>query len=172
MRKSERIALIFVGIVIFAAALALAQTQAQPPTATPAQAPVLPTARDQFGGRPGSFHFITNEQAMADAAELQKALAAIESLDAKLAASDHTTRDRLSPEVQAVRTYVLTLQAQQTRSAGDTARMVEANLNASKGKFMCGTCHRGDMSMMNGRGGMGMKRGAGAGMMPGGCMAR
>lgn len=158
MRK-RKITALFISIVIFAAVLALAQTKVPTAPAQP-QAPALPTQPDQFGGRPGTFHFLTNEQAMADTAELQKALAAVQSLEAELAKLDNRSRDRLSPGVQALRSYLLNLQTRQAESAGDTARQVEANLNSSKGKFMCGACHRGDMGMMH-RGRMGMMQGRG-----------
>lgn len=117
------------------------------------QVPVLPTERDQFGGRPGSFHFVTNEHTMTDAAELQKAFAALDSIDKQLATSDKTTSDRLAPELKALRSFVTRVNDRRNQTAGDTAKGVEERLNASKGKFMCGACH--GMGMMH-RGGMGM----------------
>lgn len=119
------------------------------------QVPVLPTERDQFGGRPGTFHFVTNEQTMTDAAELQKAFAALDAIEKQLGTSDKPTRDRLAPEVKTLRAVLSGVHAQRNQTAGDTAKGVEERLNASKGKFMCGACH--GMGMMH-RGGMGMNR--------------
>lgn len=116
--------------------------------------PVLPTERDQFGGRPGSFHFVTNEQTMADAVELQKAFAALDSIDKKLASSTPSNREQLAPELQMLRSFVSGVHSRTGQSAGDTARQIEERLNASKGKFMCGACHGHGMGMMHG-GGMG-----------------
>jgi hypothetical protein len=116
--------------------------------------PVLPTDRDQFGGRPGTFHFVTNEQTMANGAEDRKALAAVEAIDKRLNALSVAERDRLAPELTTIRNYVLAVDARRKTPAGKTAEEIEQRLNASKGKFMCGACHGHGMGMMHG-GGMG-----------------
>jgi hypothetical protein len=117
------------------------------------QVPVLPTERDQFGGRPGSFHFVTNEQTMADAAELQNAFSALDRIDKRLASADKSTLESIAPELKTVRSFVSRVNARRNQTAGDTAKEVEERLNASKGKFMCGACHGHGMGMMH-RGGM------------------
>ena len=137
-----------IALVLSVAVLLFAAAQQTPKP----EIPVLPTERDQFGGRPGTFHFVTNEQTMADAAELQKAVAALELLDKKLAGADRSTQERLSPELQTLKAFVVGVQSKQSRSAGDTAKQIEDRLTAAKGKFMCGACHGHGMGMMHGRG--------------------
>ncbi len=114
--------------------------------------PTLPTEKDQFGGRPGTFHFVTNEQAMADAASLKQAFAALDHLDASLAAFDSKTRDSLAPDLQTLRQFATDVHARRSTSAGKTAAEIEARLNGAKGKFMCGACH--GHAMMHGQMGM------------------
>jgi hypothetical protein len=117
------------------------------------EVPVLPTERDQFGGRPGTFHFITNEQTMASLAELQKAFAALDSLDRQLAMLDPAVRNKLSPDLAQLRAFTTGVHDRGSGNAGKTAGEVEQRLNASKGKFMCGACHGHGMGMMmHGRG--------------------
>lgn len=123
------------------------------PQSPKVEVPTLPTAKDQFGGRPGTFHFVTNEQTMADAASLKQAFAALDHLDAALASLDKKTRDNLAPDVQALRQFATDVHASRSTSAGKTAAETEVRLNEAKGKFMCGACH--GHGMMHGRG-MGM----------------
>ena len=120
--------------------------------------PTLPTARDQFGGRPGSFHFVTNEQSMADAAQLQRAFAALDRLDAGVTRLDPAQREQFSMDLATLRSFALSAHMQRTTSAGETASEVEEHLDKAKGKFMCGACHGHGMM----RGGMQMR-----GMGPG-----
>ena len=130
--------------VVFIAVLASAVLQQSPKV----DVPVLPTERDQFGGRPGAFHFVTNEQAMADAAQLQQAFAALDRLEQSRA----LTGSAAQADLKTLRGFLLAVHAQQTATAGETAKVVEQHLNAAKGKFMCGACH--GHGMMRGRGGM------------------
>lgn len=105
------------------------------------EVPTLPTERDQFGGRPGSFHFITNEQTMANLAELQKTYAALDALEREVAGLKPAVREKLSPQLAQLRAFANGVHAQGLANAGPTAGEVEERLNASKGKFMCGACH-------------------------------
>lgn len=118
--------------------------------------PTLPTEKDQFGGRPGTFHFVTNEQTMADATSLKQAFVALDHLDASLAALDSKTRDSLAPNVQALRQFATDVHTRRSTTAGKTAADIEARLNEAKGKFMCGACH--GHGMMHGNMGMGPMR--------------
>ena len=118
--------------------------------------PTLPTDKDQFGGRPGTFHFVTNEQTMADATSLKQAFAALDHLDASLAALDTKTRDTLAPDLQTLRQFATDVHARRSTSAGKTAAEIEARLDQAKGKFMCGACH--GHGMMHGNMGMGRMR--------------
>lgn len=137
-------------LVISIVFLALAATQ----QSQKIEIPVLPTERDQFGGRPGTFHFVTNEQAMADAAQLQKAAAAVDGIEKKLATLDSATREQFNPELVTLKTFLMDVNANRSRTAGESAGAIEQRLNAAKGKFMCGACHGHGMGMMHG-GGMG-----------------
>jgi hypothetical protein len=105
------------------------------------EVPQLPTERDQFGGRPGSFHFVTNEQTMADAAEMKDAFAALDRLDSNIATLQAKDRDRFANDAKLLRTFATNVHNGRHTSAGETASEIEARLNASKGKFMCGACH-------------------------------
>lgn len=134
---------VVVAISCFVVFLAIAASQ------TPkVEVQKLPTQVDEFGGRPGTFHFVTNEQTMANMAELQKTFAALESLDAALAKLDPATRSKLSPDVQQLRAFANGVHRQASGSAGKTAGEVEQRLNDSKGKFMCGACHGHGMGKM------------------------
>lgn len=115
-------------------------------TGAPKQSPkidvsTLPTERDQFGGRPGSFHFVTNEQSMADAAQLQRAFAALDRMDAGVAKLDPAKREQFSKDLETLRGFALSAHMQRTSTAGESASEVEDRLNQAKGKFMCGACH-------------------------------
>lgn len=145
--RSALITLAVVSLVL----LAFAANPASPNV----QVPTLPTERDQFGGRPGTFHFETNEQTMADATSLKQAFAALDHLDVTLASLDKKTRDSVAPDVQVLRQFATDIHARRSASAGKTAAETEARLNQAKGKFMCGACH--GHGMMHGKGmGMGM----------------
>lgn len=127
------------------AVLALASSQ------TPkVEVPKLPTELDEFGARPGTFHFVTNQQSMVKMADMQKAFAALDSLDATMEKLDPRTRTQMSSEVKQLREFVNGVHAQSTANAGKTAGEVEERLNAAKGKFMCGACHGHGMGMMRG----------------------
>jgi hypothetical protein len=120
--------------------------------------PNLPIERNQFGGRPGTFHFVTNEQTMADARALQEAFASVDRLEANLAGVKEKDRAPLSADVRTLRAFLLELHRQRAASAGATAQEVELRLNAAKGNFMCGGCHGHAMmhgGMRGGRGPMG-----------------
>jgi len=116
------------------------------------EVPVLPTERDEFGGRPGSFHFVTNEQKMADAAELKKAIEALGRIETAAHSMSKTERDRFAADVAMVKQFATNVHARRHGSAGTTAKEIEERLNASKGKFMCGACH--GHGMMRGMHGM------------------
>ena len=139
-----------VALVVSVVLLTFAATQ-QP---VKINVPVLPTERDEFGGRPGTFHFVTNEQTMAEAADLQKAVSAVAAIEEKMAALTPSERERFAPELNTLKTFVAQVDSSRNSSAGKTAAEIEQRLNASKGKFMCGACHGQGMGMMH-RGGMG-----------------
>lgn len=120
------------------------------------EVPKLSTQVNEFGGRPGTFHFVTNEQTMTNAAELKKAFAALDALDAKLEKMKVADRDQLSGDVGQLRTFAMQVHEQSNQSAGKSAAEVESRLNEAKGKFMCGACHGHGMGMMMHRGGTGM----------------
>lgn len=105
------------------------------------EVPQLPTERDQFGGRPGTFHFVTNEQTMADAEEMREAFAALDRLDTNIAALPPKDRDRLASDAKLLRNFAMNVHNGRQATAGKTASEIEARLNAAKGKFMCGACH-------------------------------
>jgi hypothetical protein len=118
--------------------------------------PKLSTELDRFGARPGTFHFVTNEQTMADAAELKQVFAALDRIDQSVASLDKATRERLLPDLQTVRTFANNVNAHRTSSAGPTAAQAEQRLNDAKGNYMCGACHghgmmHGHMGGMQGR---------------------
>jgi len=129
---------------------------AAPQTPSSIDVPVLPTEKDEFGGRPGSFHFVTNEQKMVDAAEMKRAMEALERLDARIATMKGSERATMSEDVKAVREFARNVHVRRTTSAGESAEAIEKRLNAAKGKFMCGACH--GPGMMHGGGRMGRKR--------------
>jgi hypothetical protein len=126
------------------------------PQSPKVEVPTLLTDRDQFGGRPGTFHFVTNEQTMSDAATLKQAFAALDRLDASVATLDKNTRVNLSADLQVLRQFTTDVHSRRSGSAGKTAGQIEVRLNEAKGKFMCGACH--GHGMMHG-GGMGMGMG-------------
>lgn len=132
-------------VIIIGCLCLLTLAASQSPTG---DVPALPTERDQFGGRPGTFHFVTNEQTMANMAEMQKAFAALDSLDQQVALLDPATRNKLSTELAQLRAFTTGVHNQSGGKAGKTAGEVEERLNASKGKFMCGACHGHGMGMM------------------------
>ncbi len=138
--------------VFFVVLLAFAATAQSPKI----DVPTLPTEKDQFGGRPGTFHFVTNEQTMADAASLKQAFAALDHLDSSLESLDRKTRDSLAPDLQTLRQFATDVHARRSNSAGKTAAEIEVRLNEAKGKFMCGACH--GHGMMHGQMGMGPMR--------------
>lgn len=105
------------------------------------EVPVLPTERDEFGGRPGTFHFVTNEQKMADAAELKKAMEALGRIETAAQSMSKTERERFATDVAMVKQFATNVHLRRHGSAGTTAKEIEERLNASKGKFMCGACH-------------------------------
>jgi hypothetical protein len=140
----------FAVAVLFFAGLVAGSPQQSPKI----DVPVLPTEVNQFGGRPGTFHFVTNEQTMADAAQLKAAFAALDRMDAATAELAPVTRERFTADLKIVRAMALTVNERRTGSAGKTAAEVEQILNESKGNFRCGACH--GHGMMHG-GGMGMQ---------------
>ncbi len=121
------------------------------------EVPNLPTERDQFGGRPGVFHFVTNEQAMSDARDLKEAVEALDRIQAGMASLNAPARELMQGDLLRVRQFAMNVHAARTTNAGTTASQVESRLNESKGKFMCGACH--GHGMMHG-GGMQMRGGA------------
>jgi hypothetical protein len=130
-------------VIGFLVVLALAASQ------TPkVEVPRLSTELDDFGARPGTFHFVTNEQSLSNAANLQKAFAALDSLDAATEKLDPRVRTRMSSDLNQLRQLVNDVHAQSIGNAGKTAGEVEERLNAAKGKFMCGACHGHGMGMM------------------------
>ena len=141
--------------VMFAVAVLLFATvvAGSPQQSPKIEVPVLPTEVNQFGGRPGTFHFVTNEQAMADAAQLKAAFAALDRLDAATAKLAPATQERFAGDLKTIRALALTVNERRTGTAGKTAAEVEQVLNESKGNFRCGACH--GPGMMHG-GGMGM----------------
>ena len=145
----------FAVAVLLTAAIATGAPQQSPKI----DVPTLPTERDQFGGRPGSFHFVTNEQAMADAVQLQLVFAALDRIDARISKLDPAMRDEFSSDMETLRGFALSCHMQRRTAAGATASDVEDRLNEAKGKFMCGACH--GRGMIHG-GGMQMR-----GMGPG-----
>lgn len=153
MRSTIVSALVFVFAII-----AVAVTQQSPKF----DIPVLPTQKNEFGGRPGTFHFVTNEQTMADAAQLQQTFAALDRLETNISALDASTRARLQPELKTLRAFATSAYDRRASSAGPVASEVEQRLNDSKGRFMCGACH--GHGMMHG-GSMHM-RGPGPGRKP------
>jgi len=137
-------------VVIFLCFFLLATATPQSPKI---EVPQLPTEVNQFGGRPGTFHFVTNEQTMANATELQKAFASLDALEREVSRISPAVRTRLQPQVEQLRAFALAVHAQNGTSAGETAAEVEERLNAAKGEFMCGACH--GHGMMHGRMGHG-----------------
>ena len=129
--------------VVCLAVLALASSQT-----SKIIVPKLSTELDEFGARPGTFHFVTNEQTMVNMAEMQRAFAALDSIDANMGNLDPKIRTKLSTDVGQVREFVNSVNRQSTGNAGKTAGEVEEHLNAAKGKFMCGACHGHGMGMM------------------------
>ncbi len=121
-----------------------------------AEAQVLDTHPDQFGARPGSFHFVTNEQSNVDAAQLKQAVAALDRLESSAAKLDPRMREQFVADLKTLRAVTDAFQERRTKPAGDTAAQVEQRLNAAKGQFMCGACH-----------GHGMMHGGGMGFMGG-----
>lgn len=114
------------------------------------EVPVLPTERDEFGGRPGTFHFVTNEQKMADAAELKKAMEALGRIETAAQSMSKTERERFATDVAMVKQFATNVHSRRHGSAGTTAKEIEERLNAFKGKLMCGACHgRGMMRGMH-----------------------
>ncbi|HWR16326.1 MAG TPA: hypothetical protein VN577_15970 [Terriglobales bacterium] len=143
-------------VIIALLAIVFAADQKQPSF----DVPVLSTEVNQFGGRPGSFHFVTNEQTMADARELKDAMAALDRLDAETSKLDFFSRQALEPDLRVVRKFALNVHLGRNSNAGPKAAEVEARLNEAKGNFMCGACHgHGMHQMMHGGQGGGMMRG-------------
>lgn len=141
--------------VLLVAAFAIAASTPSPKIDVPS----LPTERNQFGGRPGTFHFVTNEQTMADARALQQAFAALDRLDHRLGTLKPSVRNDFDNDLATLRSFAQQVYAKNTGNAGETAAMVEQRLNGAKGNRMCGACH--GHGMMHG-GGMG-HRGGGQG---------
>lgn len=114
--------------------------------------PKLSTEPDEFGARPGTFHFVTNEQTMANMAELQKTYAALESLEVTASKLDPAARLKMASDLKQLRAFVDQVHAQSQGNAGKMAGEVEERLNAAKGKAHCGACHGHGMGrMMHGR---------------------
>ncbi len=139
-------------VTVFAVAVFLLSAFAMgaPQQSPKVDVPNLPTEKNQFGGRPGSFHFVTNEQTMADATQLQEAFAALDRLDSNIARLDPKVRDQYSKDMKTLRGFALAVHKQRSASAGTTASEVEQRLNEAKGTSMCGACH--GHGMMHGRG--------------------
>lgn len=121
--------------LIMAVVIAVAQSNAP----TKVEIPALSTERDQFGARPGTFHFVTNEQAIADAVEMKRAFEALDRLEA--ATTGKSESAKMAEDLRVVRAFATNVQRERTSSAGDSAKAIEARLNAAKGNFMCGACH-------------------------------
>lgn len=111
--------------------------------------PKLSTELDRFGARPGTFHFVTNEQTMSDAKDLKDAVAALDRLDGATAKLDPRVRLTLQPDLRVVRDFALNVHSRRIGSAGPKAAEVESRLDDAKGNYMCGACH--GHSMMHGR---------------------
>lgn len=124
-------------------AVVFAVAQANKPVSV--DVPVLPTEKDQFGGRPGSFHFETNEQTMANAADLKRAFEALDRLDVLANGKGDVDRAKLAQDLLLVRAFATNVHLARTSSAGESAKEVEARLTGAKGKFMCGACHGSGM---------------------------
>lgn len=134
-------------VAVLFALIAFADGPQQPPKS---DTQLLDTHPDPFGARPGSFHFLTNEQSNADAAQLKLALAALERLESSATKLDPRTRDQFTSDLKTLRALATSFQERRTAPAGETAAQVEQRLNAAKGQFMCGACH--GHGMMHGGG--------------------
>lgn len=128
----------FAALLLLALALgATAVTQQK----SKVEVPQLATERDETGARPGTFHFVTNEQTIADAKRLLEAYSAIERLETRAKSAKAEERKQIEADLQVLRTLADTMHERQTTSAGESAAAIEKRLNAAKGKFMCGACH-------------------------------
>ena len=114
------------------------------------EVPSLKVELDQFGGRPGSFYFVTNEQTMSDAVQLKESFAAMDRLEAFAASTASRNQPQLQQDLKTVRSFLLSVLERRNRPAGETAAGVEQRLNDAKGQYMCGACH--GHGMMGGRG--------------------
>ena len=103
--------------------------------------PDLPTARDEFGARPGTFHFVPNEDAIAQAKQLQNAVGALNRLDSITGGMRTEDRRGMEEQLAILRTFAADVQRSRTTTAGDSAGRIEQRLNDAKGRYMCGACH-------------------------------
>jgi hypothetical protein len=124
-------------LTLIIAAFALAASPSSPTI----EVPILPTEKNEFGGRPGTFHFTTNEQTMADARALKLAFAALDSLDNRLSSLEPSRRAEFEKDLATLRSFAEQVHSGSKGTAGETAAKVEQRLNDSKGNRMCGACH-------------------------------
>jgi hypothetical protein len=116
-------------------------TVAASPPSPRIEVPVLPTEKNEFGGRPGTFHFVTNEQTMADARALKQAFAALDRLDDRVSGVETSGRAEFEKDLAILRSFAEQVHSRSDGTAGATAAKVEQRLNDSKGNRMCGACH-------------------------------
>ena len=100
--------------------------------------------RDVTAGRPGSFHFVTNEQLRADRAEIADLRAGIDRVQRLLPSlRDPIAQREVANELERWSLHVARLEQRMNSSAGPTAATVEARLTQMKGQRNCAICHGG-----------------------------
>ncbi len=101
-----------------------------------------PMPQELAGGRPGSFHFVTESQTAADRTELAELRASIDRVQNLLAAvSDAKLRQALQAELQKWQLHAARFEQRIYTNASPTAATAEARLNAIKGRHNCSVCH-------------------------------
>lgn len=102
------------------------------------QQPSVP--RNQ-AGRPGTFHFITIDDAEKQSAEIHRVNESLMRLGGAIATiSDEKMRQQMLSELLLLSTFVRNVEERQ-KPAGITAAEVEQRLTNAKGEAHCGTCH-------------------------------
>lgn len=131
-RKAALLLILLLLLLLFPRSVGVAQRFQQPPE--------MP--RDLAGGRPGAFHFVTNEQARADRTELADLHLGVERVQRILPRiSDPVAQREVAAELERWSLHLARLS--QRGSAGPTAAVVESRLNQMKGQRSCGICHGG-----------------------------
>ncbi len=101
-----------------------------------------PMPQELAGGRPGTFHFVTDSQIAADRSELAELRAGIDRVQNLLSVvTDPKLRQALQAELQKWQLHTARLEQRLYANASPTAATAESRLNAIKGRHNCSVCH-------------------------------